>query len=92
MSCYVSRAAKQADLCKYEWWRSIEAMFALWMVGRYLNDGLGAEPPSPEEALREMRILAKVKQYRQLDNVTAIIEKVDEARRKHADSVRRKEG
>jgi hypothetical protein len=92
MRCYVARAAKKAGLQKYEWWLSVEAMFALWMVGRYLNDGLGTEPPTPEEALRDMQILARVKQYRQLDNVIAIINKVDEARRNHENPVRDEEG
>lgn len=91
MSCYVSEAARRAKLNKYEWWRSIESMFALWMLGRYLNDGLGVEPPAAEEELRSMRILAKVKQYRQLDKVKAIIDKIDEARRKHARAVDCKE-
>ena len=92
MGCFITKAAKKADLHKYEWWRTIEPMFAIWMLGRYLNDGLGAPVPSAEEELRAMQIIAKVKQYRQLDNVTAIIAKVDEARRKYEDSVRRKEG
>jgi hypothetical protein len=92
MGCYIAKAAKAAGLHKYEWWRTIEPMFALWMIGRYLNDGLGAAPQSAEETLRGMQILAKVKQYRQLDNVTAIIAKVDEARRKHENPVRHKEG
>lgn len=92
MSCFVSQAAKRTDLCKQEWWQAIEPMFALWMVGRYLNDGLGTPPPSAEDELRSMRIIMKVRMSKQLDNVKAIIEKVDEARRKHADSVRRNEG
>jgi len=91
MRCRVRECAREAKLDRYVWWQRIEPAFVAVMIGRYLNDGRGAEPPPVEDTLRDLRILARVKQYRRLDEVTALIEMVDRARRKHADSVRNDE-
>lgn len=82
MDCRVRECARECGLDKYAWWLRIQPAFVAVMVGRYLNDGRGAEPPSVEQTLRDLRILARVKQYRRLDDVTALIEMVDRARRK----------
>jgi hypothetical protein len=83
---------RETRLARYAWWKKIEPDFFAAMLGRYLNDGRGAEPPSVEETLRGLRILTKVKQYRRLDDVTALVDMVDRARRKHADADRSEEG
>ena len=82
---------RETNLDHYEWWLRAEPAFIALMIGRYLNDGLGAEPPTVEETLRSLKILARVKQYRRLNEVTALIEMVDRARRKHVSASSREE-
>lgn len=91
MRCRVRECVRDTKLDRYAWWQRIEPAFIAVMIGRYLNDGRGAEPPSVEDTLRDLRVLARVKQYRRLDDVTALVEMVDRARRKRADSVRNDE-
>src|SRR5687767_3532078 len=87
MRCRIRECVRETPLVRYQWWQQAEPVFIALMIGRYLNDGRGAEPPSVEETLRELKILSRVKQYRRLDDVTALIEMVDRARRKNADSI-----
>jgi hypothetical protein len=91
MKCRIRECAIACGLNRYMWWQRVEPAFVALMIGRYLNDGRGAEPPSVEDTLRGLRILARAKQYRRLDEITALIEMVDRARRKRADSVRNDE-
>lgn len=92
MTCRIRECVKETPLDTYTWWRKAEPAFVSLMVGRFMNDGLGAPPPTVEETLRSLKLLARVKQYRRLGDVTALVEMVDRARRKHADSVRSEEG
>lgn len=82
MKCRVRECATECGLTKYEWWLRVETEFTAMMLGRYLNDGLGAAPPSAEETLRSLKVLSWVTRYRRLDEVTALVEMIDRARRK----------
>lgn len=93
MKCRVRECVRECKLDRYEWWRPVEPAFVAMMIGRYMNDGRGEAPPPVEEVLRSLAIRSKVKQFRVLDEVTALIDMVDRARRKRdADSVRDEEG
>jgi hypothetical protein len=83
MKCRIRERVRKTPLERYQWWHQAEPAFIAVMIGRYLNDGRGAEPPSVEQTLRDMGILTKVKQYRRLTEVTALIEMVDRARRRN---------
>lgn len=92
MRCKIRERVRKTPLERYDWWHAAEPAFIAMMIGRYLNDGGGKEPPSVEETLRFIALLAPVKQYRRLAEVTAIVEMVDKARRKRNEySIRNKE-
>lgn len=88
VTCRIRECSRETPLVRYAWWRDKESEFAALMLGRYMNDGFGVPPPSVEETLHSLKLLAKVKQYRRMDDVQALFDMVDRARRKNADSSR----
>lgn len=91
MTCRVNECAKECGLKEYEWWRAVQQNFVAAMIGRYLWDGLG-EPPTAEGVIRSLKVWYAATRAHKVKDITAMIDMVDRARRKHADSVRNEEG
>jgi len=71
------------------WWTGIAYEFTGLMLGRYLWDGLGAEPLPADTLLRGLKVISAAKRSRHLKDIEAMVEMVDRARRKsNADAVR----
>jgi len=82
LGCFVRQGAKTAGLHDHMWWLRVESTFASSMVGRLWNDGLGHEPPTPEQVIRSLRIWDAAKRKGMTDSIVALIESVDRAARR----------